>query len=133
MDKKTISIAILATAVVLLGAFLLKVPSVVTVTDTIRETLGAQSGPTFLCETATWNPANISSTANSTTTLTVQGASVGDPVVATFATTTRVGDWAVLGNVKSANTIYVSLELSASSTDLNLATGTVRACFTKSY
>ena len=42
MNKQTIVIAVLGTAVVLLGAFLLKVPA--TVTNTVREQLGSSVG-----------------------------------------------------------------------------------------
>lgn len=137
MDKKTISIAVLVTAVVLLGAFLFKVPAVVTVTDTIKESLGANPGPAFLCETATWNPTAINELNNATTSVQVIGASRGDILYATFATSTAAGvqnvdKYSVSANVSSTNNIIVSVS-SLASTSIDLATGTVRACYSHSF
>lgn len=128
--NKTIAIAVLLTATVLLGAFLLKVPA--TVTERVTEKLGANPGPTFNCTTATWNPAAIDIDSNSTTSVTVIGANKGDLILASLNTTSSQEGWTVTGNVTSTNTIIVTLS-SLGSTSIDIVPSSLKTCYSKSY
>ena len=132
MDKKTLGLAVSITVAICLGLFLLKVPAVVTVTDTIREQFGAQSGPTFICNTKAFDPAAVDVDSNSTTSVTIIGAIRGDIVTASFNASTSLESFFVTANVSSTNEVIVGIN-SAASTSLNLPGGTVRACVSKSY
>ena len=86
-----------------------------------------------LSSSTSWNPANIAtSTAtddaglpNTSTTLTMSGATVGDLVLTSFATTTSFDKWFTTGKVIAADTVMVSL-WNTDNVDLNLGAATLR-------
>jgi hypothetical protein len=79
----------------------------------------------YLSNTATWNPGSLNDGQNTSTTVTVTGASVGDPVFVGF-TQVVPGGMQLYGIVTSADTVTVVLRnIDAGTTDL--ASGTVRA------
>lgn len=86
-----------------------------------RETYRSWLG---LVGTATWDPASIAASATTATTVTVTGAALGDPVVASFSL-----DQAGLSMdayVSSANTVFVRLKNNTAGT-VDLASGTLKA------
>lgn len=82
-----------------------------------------------LTGTKTYDPASISDGAQTNTTLTVTGASVGDVVSIGFSTAITAGA-IMVGAVTSANTVTVTL-VNHTGGVLDLASGTLRASVTK--
>lgn len=78
-----------------------------------------------LSATTTWDPADIATGAVTTTTVTVTGAAVGDPVFVGLTTLTTE-DALLVGKVSAADTVEVVL-LNHTGANMNLASGTLRA------
>lgn len=92
-------------------------------TDTATNQIGGVSRE--LSATKTWDPANTADGAMTSTTITVTGAVVGDPVRVGFTPAVPAG--AVLsGSVTAADTVTVTL-LNKTGGALDLASGTLRA------
>ena len=80
---------------------------------------------TILTGTATWNPASIADNANDSTTVTVTGATVGQPAFAGFSSVTTSG-WLISAFVTATNTVTVTLR-NVTGGAVDLASGTVTA------
>lgn len=57
--------------------------------------------------TGSWNPGTVTSTGTATTSVTIQGVSLGDIVIPSFAQATNGAK--LQANVNAANTVYVRL------------------------
>lgn len=80
----------------------------------------------MLVATATWDPASTATSAlSTTTTVTVAGASVGDPVVAALTTNTTTGGQ-LFAAVTAADTVRVGFFNMTTSNPLDLASGTLK-------
>lgn len=89
-------------------------------------TVTGPTGPsvqTIRTGTTTWDPANLTNGSSASTTVTVTGAAVGDPAIASL-TTAVGGDWMLTAHVDSANTVRVVL-LNRTGSTINLASGTL--------
>ena len=75
-------------------------------------------------ETATWDPAGIDSGRSVTTTVTVQGAALGDLVVASFSLDLQ--GLIMTAYVSSANTVTVVLANLTATAGLNIGSGTLK-------
>lgn len=73
--------------------------------------------------TATWNPASIADGDNATTTVTVQGAELGDFVLSSFSVS--LGGLALCAYVSAANTVTAVL-LNNTGGAVDLASGTLK-------
>ncbi len=73
--------------------------------------------------TGTWNPTSLATLVSTTTTVTVNGALVGDNVMVSF--TTSLAGMILSGYVSAADTVTVVL-FNATSGTLDLASGTLR-------
>lgn len=73
--------------------------------------------------TATWNPASIANDAMASTTVTVTGAVVGQPVFVGYSSITAAG-WALSGSVTAADTVTVTL-VNKTGGAVDLPSGTV--------
>lgn len=80
---------------------------------------------TILTGTATWNPASIANGANDSTTVTVTGATVGQPAFAGFSSVTTSG-WIISAFVTATDTVTVTLRNTTGGA-VDLASGTVTA------
>ena len=81
----------------------------------------SQSSPTG---TATWDPPSLINGETATTSVTVPGANVGDPLVVGFSSISSVY-WSLTAIVNSANTVSVKLTNNTGST-VDLASGTLK-------
>jgi hypothetical protein len=77
-----------------------------------------------LTGTATWDPASMAAGAQTTTTMTVTGAAVGDPVAVGFSQDLQ--GMQLTGYVSAANTVTVVLQ-NGTAGAIDLVSGTLRA------
>lgn len=75
--------------------------------------------------TATWNPGSIAPGASETTTVTVTGAALGDPVIVGFSSITTA-NWILSATVTAANTVSVVLQARGGGSTVDLGSGTLR-------
>jgi hypothetical protein len=80
--------------------------------------------PRRMTATTTWNPASATTGTAQSTTVTVTGAAVGDPAVASL-TTMPTGTWLLSAQVTAANTVTVTLRNDSGGT-VDPASGTLR-------
>ena len=73
--------------------------------------------------TGTWNPTSIADGAMTSTTVTVTGAAIGDPVAAGFTSITAAG-WILSGSVTATDTVTVTL-MNLTGSAVDLASGTL--------
>lgn len=76
-----------------------------------------------LTETKTWNPPSLSNGSQTSTTVTVTGAAVGDPAIAGLSSISTAG-WFLSANVTSTDTVTVTLMNHTGGT-VDLAEGTL--------
>lgn len=90
-------------------------------------TLGSASSAgmiaTVLTATLIWNPASLTNGSSVSQDVTVQGAAVGDPVIAGFSSIAAAG-WRLTANVRATNTVSVLLTNNTGGT-VDLAAGTL--------
>lgn len=92
-------------------------------TDSVSIGNGGAGIKKILSATKTWDPPSTS-TLGTTTTLTVTGATVGDPAFASFDQITS-GTWFISANVTASDTVTVAILVTSGATDLG--SGTLRA------
>lgn len=95
-----------------------------TVNGTLTIGTGGNSITKFLSNFITWNPNSIANGAMTSTTVTVNGAAVGDPVIC-GQTTLNVAGLQLTAAVTAANTVTVSL-VNHSGTTKDIASGTLK-------
>jgi hypothetical protein len=80
--------------------------------------------------TATWDPASLANAATGTTTVTVTGAAVGDPVMGVGHTAVTAAGWTWRCRVSATNTVAVELTNNTGGT-VDLASGTLTVLVSK--
>ena len=106
--------------------------SITSDTGTFSTSLAVGSNGTtfnqYRCDTATWDPDSVSSsTAPATLDISNTGASLGDPVIASFDSATSTSQWMVYGKVTGSGTSTISLE-GVSGAAVDLSTSTAKVC-----
>jgi len=85
-------------------------------------------GRAFNTGSKAWTPGLITNGSSDSTTLTVSGASLGDPAIAGFSAIPKNGEtgWEITAHVFATNTVYVKLTNNTGG-DVTLGTGTLTA------
>lgn len=95
-----------------------------TVSSNIERSTNAVPGDFLLWGAATWNPASLTNGSTASTTVTVTGAALGDPVIGCALTTIDESGWDWKADVTAANTVSVVLTNNTGGT-IDLASGTL--------